>query len=93
MSELHLKQPQITVVLVDHSINIVKELKIQRNRKFKIHIEYELDKACFAQDAAYPDSKDLTTRAISDKTLKDRVYEIARNLKYDDYERALASMV
>ena len=27
MSELHLKQPQITVVLVDHSINIVKELK------------------------------------------------------------------
>ena len=32
----------------------------------------ELDKACFAHDAAYSDSKDLAKRAISDKILKDR---------------------
>ena len=32
-------------------------------------------------------------RTISDKTLKDRAYKIARNRGYDGYQRALASMV
>ena len=45
----------------------------------------ELDKTCFAQDAAYCDSKDLAKSSISGKTLKDRAYEIARNCKYDGY--------
>ena len=53
----------------------------------------ELHKDCFAHDAAYSDSKDLANRTISDKILKDRAYEIARNRNYDGYERALASMV
>ena len=37
--------------------------------------------------------KDLTKRTISDNILKNRAYEIARNWKYDGYQRALASMV
>ena len=41
------------------------------------------DKACFAHDAAYSDSKDLAKRTISDKILKDRACEIARNRNYD----------
>ena len=45
----------------------------------------ELDKACFAYDAAYSDSKDLAERTVSDKGLKDRAYEIAGNPKYDGY--------
>ena len=53
----------------------------------------ELEKACFAHDAAYPDSKDLTKRTISDKILKDRAYEIAINCKYDGYQGGLASMI
>ena len=53
----------------------------------------ELDKACFAHDAAYSDSKDLARRIISDKILRDRAYEIARNLAYDGYQKSLASMV
>ena len=52
-----------------------------------------LDKVCFAHDVAYSDSKDLAKRNISDKVLKERAYEIARNPKYDRYQRALASMV
>ena len=48
----------------------------------------ELDKACFAHDAAYSDDKDLGTRTISDKILKDRALEIARNCDYDRYQRA-----
>ena len=50
----------------------------------------EFDKARFAHDAAYSDSKDLAKRTISDKILKDRAYEIARNCNYDGYQRALA---
>ena len=54
-----------------------------------------LDKASFAHDASYVDSKDLakTKFSISDKILKDRVYEIARKRNDDRYQRALASMV
>ena len=47
----------------------------------------------FAHDAAYSDGKDLTKRTFSDKILKDRAYEIAKNCKYDEYQRVLASMV
>ena len=36
----------------------------------------ELDKDCFAHDAAYSDSKDLVKRTISDKILKYKAYEI-----------------
>ena len=53
----------------------------------------ELDKACFAHDAAYFDSKDSAKRTFSDKVLKDRGYEIIRCRKYDGYQRALANMV
>ena len=35
----------------------------------------------------------MAKRTISDKSLKNRAYEIARNDKYDGYQRALASMV
>ena len=44
-------------------------------------------------DAAYSGSNDLANRTISDKILKDRAYEIARNCKYDVYQWALASMI
>ena len=53
----------------------------------------EWDKDCFAQDAAYSDSKDLAKRIISGKVLKERAYEIAINHKYDGYQRGLASVV
>ena len=40
----------------------------------------KLDRACLAHYAAYSDSKDLAKRAISDKILNDRAFEIARNM-------------
>ena len=33
----------------------------------------ELDKACFAHDAIYFESKDLTNKTVSDKILKDNL--------------------
>ena len=51
----------------------------------------ELGEAWFAHDAAYSDSK--AKRSISDKILKDRAYEIARNREYNSYQKALASLI
>ena len=53
----------------------------------------ELDKACFQHDRAYGDFKDLTKRTTSNKILRDKVFNIAKNSKYDGYQRRLASMV
>ena len=53
----------------------------------------EFGKACFAHDAAYSDSKDLTKRTAADKMLKNKAFNIAKDPKYDGYQRGLASMV
>ena len=53
----------------------------------------ELDKACFQHDMAYGDFKDLARRTASDKVLRDKAFNIAKNPKYDGYQRRLASMV
>ena len=53
----------------------------------------ELDKACFQHDLAYGDFKDLAWRTVSDKVLRDKAFDIAKNPKYDGYQRGLASMV
>ena len=92
--ELHLKQPRFT-----YSVSGTFTKHHERIQKFREtgtlkHLyRKELDKACFAHDATYSDSKDLAKRTISDKILKDRAYEIARNHGCDGYQRTLASMV
>ena len=53
----------------------------------------ELDKPCFAHDAAYSDFKDIKNRAAADTILKDKAYEIAKGPKYYGSKRGLASMV
>ena len=87
MSELHLK---FTRPFTKHRERIQK---YRETSNLKYLYRNELDKACFAHDAAYSDSKDLAKTTISDKVLKYRTYEIARNSGYDGYQRALASIV
>ena len=41
----------------------------------------------------YGDFKDLTRRTASDKILCDKAFKVAKNLKYNEYQRGLASMV
>ena len=41
----------------------------------------------------YGDFKDLTRRTVCDKILCDKAFNIAKNQKYDGYQRSLASMV
>ena len=42
---------------------------------------------------AYGDFKDLAGRIASDKFLRDKAFNIAKNSRYDGYQRGLASMV
>ena len=49
----------------------------------------ELDKAYFQHDKAYRDFKDLTIKTASNEILRDQAFNIAKNPKYDGYERAL----
>ena len=42
---------------------------------------------------AYGDFKDLKRRTACDKILRDKAFNIAKNPKYDRYQRGLASMV
>ena len=58
-----------------------------------IFTKNELDEACFQHDMAYGDFKDLARRTASDKILRDRAFNIAKNPKYDGYQKGLASMV
>ena len=41
----------------------------------------------------YGDFKDLKRRTASDKVLRDKAFNIAKNPKYDGYQRGLASKV
>ena len=53
----------------------------------------EFDKACFQRDMACGDFKDLARRTASNKVLISKAFNIAKNPKYDGYQRGLASMV
>ena len=94
MPEIHLRQPHF-----NYSACGPCTRHEERIQKFKetgdtnyIYMN-ELDKACFTHDAAYSDSKDLTKRTIANKILKNRAFDIAKDPKYDGYQRGLASMV
>ena len=42
---------------------------------------------------AYGDFKDLTRRTVSEKILHNKAFNIAKNPKYDGYQRSLALML
>ena len=93
MPELHLKQPGFTCACGPFTKHHERIQKFGETGNLKHFYGNGLDKACFPHDAAYSDSKDLAKRTILAKILKDKAYEIARNRKYDRYQRTLASMV
>ena len=53
----------------------------------------ELDKACFQHDMAYGNFKDLNRRTFADEILHDKTFNIAKDPRYDGYEKGLASVV
>ena len=94
MPEMHLKQPGFTYSACGP---FTKNKERIQNFKEKGDTSYiykdELDQACFQHDMAYGDFQYLKRRTASDQVLRDKAFNIAKNPKYDGYQRGLASMV
>ena len=94
MPEMDLKQPQFT-----HSACGTFTKNKERIQEFKetedsrYIYRNELDKACFQHDMTYGDFKDLAKRIAAEKVLRDKAFNVAKDPKYDGYQRGLASMV
>ena len=94
MPEIHLKQPGFTYSACGpFTKNKERIQKFKETGDTNYIYKNELDKACFQHDMTYGDFEDLARRAASDKVLRDKAFNIAKNPKYDGYQRGLASMV
>ena len=94
MPEMHLKQPGFTYSACGpFTKNKGRIQKFKETGDTSYIYKNELDGACFQHDMAYGDFKDLKRRTASDKILRDKAFNIAKNPKYDGYQRRLASMV
>ena len=94
MPEMHFRQPRFVYsACVSFTRHKERIKKIKQTGDTRYIYRNELDKACFQQDSAYADHKDLINRTKSDKVSRDKAYDMASNPEYDGYKRGLASMV
>ena len=94
MPEMHLKQPGFTYSACGpFTKNKERIQKFKQTGDSRYIDRHELDKAFFQHDMAYGDFKDLTKRPAADKALKNKAFNIAKDPKYDGYQRGLASIV
>ena len=94
MKELHLKQPGFTDGDCGQFTKLRERIQKFRERGNLKHLyRNEIDRVALLMICAYCDNKDLVAKTtISDKVLKERAYEIARNPKYNEHQRVLPSM-
>ena len=89
MPEMNLRQPRFTYSAYGLFTKNKEQIKKFKETGDSRYInQNELDKACFQHDMAYGDFKDLNGR-----TFVDKVFNIAKEPKYDGYVCKLASMV
>ena len=70
---------------MDHLLETKEEYKNLKKQEIQdTYYQNKLDKACFQHDMAYGYSKYLPRRASSDKILRDKVFDIAKNPQYDE---------
>ena len=95
MPEVHLRDPRAGVYFAFRPLIRNKERiqKFKQTGDSRYIYRNELDKACFQLDMAYGAFKDLAKRTAADKSLIDKAFNIAKNPKYDEYQRGLAFMV
>ena len=94
MPEMHLKQPGFTYrACGPFTKNKERIQKFKETGDTSYIYKNELDKACLQHDTGYGGFKDVARRTASDKVLRDKAFNFAKNPKYDGYQRELASMV
>ena len=94
MPEIHLKQPGFTYGACGQFIKNKEGIqKFKETGDTSYIYKNELNKACFQHNMAYGDFKDIAQRTTSDKVLRDKTFNIAKNPNNDGYKRSLAFMV
>ena len=90
MPEMHLKQSGFTYSACGtFTKNKERIQKFKEKGDTNYIYTNELDITCFQNDMANGDFKDLAERTTSDKVLRDKTFNIAKNPKYDGYQRGL----
>ena len=94
MPEMHLRQPQFAYSACGpFTKNKERIHKCKETGDSRYIYKNELDQACFQHDMVYRDFKDLAKRTVADEVLRDKAFTIAKDPKYDGYQRGLASVV
>ena len=89
MPEMHLKQPGFTYSACGpFTKNKERIQKFKETGDISYIYKNELDKASFQHDMPYGDFKDIARRKVSDKFLRYKAFDIAKNPKYDGYQFA-----
>ena len=73
-----------------HLLSNKKNLK--RGDSRYIHLN-ELNKTCSEHDKIYGDFKDLNRRTATNKLLRDKAFNVAKDQKYDGYQHGLPVML
>ena len=93
MSEMHLRQPGFTYSACGPFTKNKEQIKkFKETGDSRDIYQNELDKTCFQHHMAYGDFEDLN-RTFADKVFRNKAFNIAKDPKYDRYQRGLASMV
>ena len=93
ISEMDLKQSKFTYSACGpFTKNKERIQKIKETGDSRYIYKNELDKGRFQHDMAYGDFKALSKRTAADKVLRDKAFSIAKDPKYDGYQRGLASI-
>ena len=94
MHKMHLKQIGFTYSACGpFTKNKGRMQKFKETGDTKYIYKNELNKAFFQHDMTYRDFKDLAKRTASGKDFNNKAFNIAKNSKYDGYQRGLASMI
>ena len=84
MPEMHLKQPELTYSACRSFTKNKEQIqKIEETGDSKYIYQNEIDKTCFQHDMAYGDFKHLPRGTATDRVLRDKAFNIAKNSKYD----------
>ena len=90
---MHLRQPGSKCIASGpFTKNKERVEKVKETGDSRCIYQNELDKTCFHYEIAQEDFKDLPRRTGSDKELRDNTFNVAKNPKYDEYQRGFASI-
>ena len=79
---------------MDHLLKINKEFKNLKKHEIQaIFTKMNLIKRAFSMIWHMEILKDIKRRMASDKILRDKAFNIAKNPEYDGYQRGFTSMV